>query len=377
MLTSHDNSLLKGALPVLNPNNLANPQFMTDGVVSGGNVISISNGNTLTYDLGRGMNLSHYVASFGTGVIKLELLDENNRLIVTLDRTGGIGTYTITELPGEVVGVRFVRVNYITTVTSTNNITEVNVWGKIPPTNKILLSSKEGGIKKITVDSYKDDLIPKMTSNTLPIGAAKASAEFSTSFKAWNAFDKLVGGGSGNCWAIPGGIGWLSYTFPSKTKVNSYTIKPRNFTGGNNEAPKNWTFEGSNDGFVNDINILDTRVNEIGWTLPDTRSYTFSSADSYSEYRINITANNGGVYTVIDELQMMRGDDIKVISIPSQSDQSFISHGMSQSVLASIDMSADFKEKHYIQDTSTVLGTGKVFEQVLDINKVIKGMKIL
>ena len=65
-----------------------------------------------------------------------------------------------------------------------------------------------------------------------------------------------------------------------------------------------------------------------------------------------------------------------ITEIPSQSEQSFINHGMSQSDLATIDLSTDFTEKHYIQDVSTVLGSGKVFEQALDVNKIIKKVSV-
>lgn len=68
--------------------------------------------------------------------------------------------------------------------------------------------------------------------------------------------------------------------------------------------------------------------------------------------------------------------DKEFTKVSSQSEQNFINHGISQSDLASIDMYGDFTEKHYIQDVSTVLGTGKVFEHTLDVNKVLKKIKI-
>src|SRR5690606_1222770 len=44
--------------------------------------------------------------------------------------------------------------------------------------------------------------------------------------------------------------------------------------------------------------------------------------------------------------------------------------------LSGIDFSSQFTEKHYIQNQSTPLGEGKVFEQPLDVDKLIKNVNI-
>ncbi|MCC3379536.1 hypothetical protein JO375_08435, partial [Paenibacillus sp. UY79] len=68
-------------------------------------------------------------------------------------------------------------------------------------------------------------------------------------------------------------------------------------------APKDWTFEGSNDGVT--WNVLDTQSNITGWVDNTPKKFSFSNSNSYKNYRINITANNGSQYLALSELEMM------------------------------------------------------------------------
>ena len=70
-----------------------------------------------------------------------------------------------------------------------------------------------------------------------------------------------------------------------------------------NNYPRDWTIEGSNDGTT--WTVLDTRTNE---TYSDTslsgvnsgRKFTVSgNSTSYNRYRMDVTANNGGASHVI------------------------------------------------------------------------------
>lgn len=51
--------------------------------------------------------------------------------------------------------------------------------------------------------------------------------------------------------------------------------------------------------------ILDTWENESNWVSGEKREYVFVYTTQYKKYRINVTANNGGIYVSIDELEMM------------------------------------------------------------------------
>ncbi|URJ42353.3 hypothetical protein [Paenibacillus polymyxa] len=50
-------------------------------------------------------------------------------------------------------------------------------------------------------------------------------------------------------------------------------------------------------------NVLDTQSNITGWVNSTPKKFTFSN--SYKDYRINITGNNGSQYLALSELEMM------------------------------------------------------------------------
>lgn len=144
------------------------------------------------------------------------------------------------------------------------------------------------------------NLIPVMTSNTTPSGEASASSSYS-GFEAWKAFNGIADGGwqadSGTSW-------WLMYDFgeTSKALVTKYSITAST-NAGNARSPKNWTFEGSNDGIQ--WSVLDTQVNQINWTVGLVREYSFNNEYSFRYYRLNISANNTtDVYTNVGELKL-------------------------------------------------------------------------
>jgi len=105
--------------------------------------------------------------------------------------------------------------------------------------------------------------------------------------------------------------GWVGQDFGSgvtKT-INSYRIITSYGTTGG-YYPKNWTFDGSNDG--TNWTTLDTQTNQTSWTTPTTSNYatawneyTFSNNTAYRYYRINVTANGGhGTYLIFSELEL-------------------------------------------------------------------------
>jgi hypothetical protein len=138
--------------------------------------------------------------------------------------------------------------------------------------------------------------IPQMSSNTTPSGAAAASSVQSGN-AAWQAFDR----NTGTFWQSTTNSGWLSYNFPTGRIIKRYGFFSHS---SNNNNPRTWTFEGSNNGST--WVVLDTQTNFV------TGVSTFFSFDisanttSYTYYRINITTTQGGVGNaiVIPELEM-------------------------------------------------------------------------
>lgn len=59
-----------------------------------------------------------------------------------------------------------------------------------------------------------------------------------------------------------------------------------------NYSPKNWTFEGSNDG--SNWTVLDTQTNKKIKKDATKQEFSFSNTNFYRYYRLNISSNNDG-----------------------------------------------------------------------------------
>ncbi|QWU14467.1 F5/8 type C domain-containing protein [Paenibacillus sophorae] len=143
--------------------------------------------------------------------------------------------------------------------------------------------------------SFGVNLIPQMTSMTAPGGVVTASTQSNTN-TAWNAFNRDT---ADIGWNTASGtlIGWLAYEFSTATVIDAYV----NYGYTDNRSPKNWTFEGSQDGTT--WVVLDTRTNVTSYATP--QEFTFTNTVAYKRYRINVTANNGSTtFLGIKELTM-------------------------------------------------------------------------
>ena len=67
-----------------------------------------------------------------------------------------------------------------------------------------------------------------------------------------------------------------------------------------NFTPKNWTVDWSDDG--TNWTTLQAFTNETDWFTREKRTYTLSGATSHPYWRVNVTANNGGVTTALTNL---------------------------------------------------------------------------
>ncbi|MCC3379014.1 discoidin domain-containing protein [Paenibacillus farraposensis] len=144
---------------------------------------------------------------------------------------------------------------------------------------------------------YSENLIPNMTTHTYPSGVASASNEFSYAYRSFDGDFATIE----SAWGSDENTAWLRYDFPKPEVIEQYVIYPQ--TTATDRAPKDWTFEGSNDGVT--WNVLDTQSNITGWVDSTPKKFTFSNSNSYKDYRINITANNGSQILAISELEMM------------------------------------------------------------------------
>lgn len=144
-------------------------------------------------------------------------------------------------------------------------------------------------------------LVPIMTSNTAPSGVASDS---SGSANAWVLFGAGRSSGSPPDYnAAASGPNWVQYAFPSAKVVDGYWLRAGSgmlsvAVGSTTynvpahlRAPRTWTVEGSNDGFVTST-VLDQRAGETGWGDLERRYFTFVNKTPYLAYRLNVTDIN-------------------------------------------------------------------------------------
>jgi hypothetical protein len=94
---------------------------------------------------------------------------------------------------------------------------------------------------------------------------------------------------------------WITYQFPGGQTfaITSYTVTSANDFA--DRDPKDWRFEGSNDG-VN-WTTLDTRTSEIFVSRFQTNRYSFTNTTSYPVYQFKVMASNGSADFQVAEIQ--------------------------------------------------------------------------
>jgi hypothetical protein len=155
-----------------------------------------------------------------------------------------------------------------------------------------------------TVQSgFTGDLIDIMTSNTAPSGVASANPEGNQAHEtAWNAMRDTYAVG----WQTPYGnpTGYLQYEFTSSKTIQKYTLQGNNVVAA--RMPKDWTFEGSNDG--TNWSVLDTQTGHT-WVLGyEVKEFIFTNNTAYTHYRINVSSNGGDPQLNIVEIAMMESN---------------------------------------------------------------------
>ncbi|MBP1906676.1 hypothetical protein J2Z32_003340 [Paenibacillus turicensis] len=226
--------------------------------------------------------------------------------------------------------------------------------------NKILLSSNSKTYS-ITPPIYATETaVPKMTSNTAPSGRAFASSESTIGVSASQAFDRIENG-----YASPNGlnsIGYLGYDFIDHITIGKYAV--RSYGNSLNAMPKDWTFEGSNDGA--NWTVLDTQINQTWTTVNTDKEYLIelNKVSAYKMYRLNWSINNGGTQIIINELKLFKTTIPKLITLPNQLEQTFITYGIESPI--NITQLNGVKS---IESNSITHESGKTFTHTIDLSK--------
>lgn len=115
-------------------------------------------------------------------------------------------------------------------------------------------------------------------------GTATASGQFS-SFAPSLAFDN----DNATRWCSNISTGWIRYQFSSPVDIIEYTIRAH--TADNASAPRDWTFEYSDDG--TNWTVAETRTGYRAWVVSETRTMRLLVPGNTRIWRLDVSANNG------------------------------------------------------------------------------------
>lgn len=139
---------------------------------------------------------------------------------------------------------------------------------------------------------------------TGPSAKAVASEEHSSDFAAWKAFDGIVASTFTNAWETKTQkSGWISYEFDTPVVIGAYSMQSVSHSEGPARMPRDFTFDAYDE--LEDAWVtLDQQVG-VSWTT-SPQMFFVTNGRAYRKYRINCTANNGGPYLCIAEIQFYR-----------------------------------------------------------------------
>ncbi len=218
----------------------------------------------------------------GTNVLRVDVSDgtnttASNTFNVFRDDANPSSAGTISTSPSTVGSDNQYTVTFTPSDALSTSADEIRYW--VNPT--------AGGLTEVTTGGAA---IEDGGSN--PGGETEAQAFDDSSATKWLIFSAT----SAN----------LGYDFSGATTktVTSYSLTSANDS--DTRDPKNWNFQGSNNG--TDWTTLDTRTGETFASRFLTKNYSFSNVTAYQMYRLNITLNNGAGDTQLAELSMYEGN---------------------------------------------------------------------
>ncbi|WP_374018905.1 hypothetical protein ABU162_03900 [Paenibacillus thiaminolyticus] len=240
--------------------------------------------------------------------------------------------------------------------------------GQLKPYNpivpKCLFQSRSGQYLSFKQQIETTTAIPKMTSNTTPSGRAFARDILSANYDAWYAFNQVDNSEGYASKSGSGGVGFLGYEFEQPILIAKYAVRSMAGSNSLSKMPKDWTFEGSNDG--ERWHILDTRKNQTWSTINTDKNYYIDNPKLYKMYRLNWTANNGYThYTDVNQLMMYR---LNITSnIPKINEKYFMTYGMDEVTQETLENNYD--KIQLVSNKERKIDEGKTFEHEIDLNK--------
>jgi len=150
------------------------------------------------------------------------------------------------------------------------------------------------------------DVAPhNMTANDTPPPYVISASSYVSICYPWKAFDG-VWDGYAESWESDGAPpDWIKIDMGAGNtyKIESYAIQCPSGIAAVDRMPKDFTLQGSNND--SDWDVLDTVTGETGWSSPEKRTFTCDvCTTAYRYFKINVTANNGGDYVLIGEIDL-------------------------------------------------------------------------
>jgi hypothetical protein len=261
------------------------------------------------------------------------------------------------------------------------NVNEGNVLGMCElemfehiATTKYLIQNKNNNLFKVE-DISKVPILNQNNDNSIIVSS---SSIWDTTYDTWKMFNG-TNVNKKDFWSTAQNTpqSWVKIEFSANTVCDKYSITSS--MGSVTTTPKDWTFEGSNDGVNWDI--LDTRTNITNWKNNEKRDYILKNQAQYKCYRINITANGGSPSgnTAIGEMQLYHMNLIKLEQV-STTEEVFKTQGMdtlpslTEEILTQIGSCKLLKWTDSAETEHTVNMQGEYQDKLF---KLIDGCKIL
>lgn len=153
--------------------------------------------------------------------------------------------------------------------------------------------------------AYTDAIFDALTGGTggspdITNNGGTISAQYTDS-PAGEDITKLIDNSTSTKYLTSHSSGWVRFQANSAAVVKSYTITSANDVP--SRDPRNWTLQGSNNG--TSWTTLDTRSNQSFASRFLKKTYTFTNSNSYSYYRLNVSAVQSGSIMQMTEWELL------------------------------------------------------------------------
>ncbi|WP_323610082.1 discoidin domain-containing protein [Pectobacterium versatile] len=208
--------------------------------------------------------------------------------------------------------------------------------------------------KYVNISVVKKSVVPKMTSNTSPVGYVISASDMSRpQFLPYFAFDNdnNLSSNEYDCW---GGLNaatvanphWIRVDLPTPTTISSYSFANRTVIY--NNGPKDWVFQGSNDGgnTWDDLHVVNGDINN---TLGAVRSYNITSSGKYKSFRLFVTSGcNNNNYLTLKKFNLFQSERILI----SSGDKWYSANNGVLTEVSSVDFDSGFINSGWVSNAS-------------------------